>query len=126
MLRLEEIRNNQKLSKVQLSKMLDISDVTYGRWEHELEQIPTKRLFQIANFFEINIDYILGLTNIKIPKKGIYNLNMNDISLHTRELRLELNMTLREIAKILTISNSTWSEYETGKYLIQSSYLQII
>ena len=32
-------------------------------------------------------------------------------------------MTLSEIAEILSISNYTWSEYETGTYLIQSTYL---
>ena len=46
-----------------------------------------------------------------------------EVGKHIRELRLELNMTLREIANILAISNSTWSEYETGTYLIQSTYL---
>ncbi len=123
MLRLENIRKEEKLTKMQVSKMLNVSDVTYGKWEHELEQIPTKRLFQFANLFKINIDYLVGLTNIKIPKKEQYTLNIIEVGQHIRELRLELNMTLREIAEILAISNSTWSEYETGTYLIQSTYL---
>ena len=126
MLRLENVRNEKKLTKIQVSKMLNVSDVTYGKWEHEFEQIPTRRLFQFANLFEINIDYLVGLSNIKIPKKGNYLLNLKEIGQHIRELRLELNMTLREIAKLLAISNSTWSEYETGTYLIQSTYLIII
>ena len=123
MLRLENIRKEKKLTKMAISKMLEVSDVTYGKWERGLEQIPTKRLFQFANLFEINIDYLVGLSNIKIPKKENYSLDLKEVGLHIRELRLELNMTLREIANLLAISNSTWSEYETGTYLIQSSYL---
>ena len=49
--------------------MLNVSNVTYGKWEHEFEQIPIKRLFQFANLFKINIDYLVGLSIIKNPKK---------------------------------------------------------
>ena len=123
MLRLEEIRKEKKYTKMKVSKLMNISDVTYGRWEHELEQIPTRRLFEFANLFQINTDYLLNLTNIKIKKTDKYILDLKEIGIHTRELRLELNMTLRDVAKYLSISNSTWSEYETGKYLIQTTYL---
>ena len=69
MLRLENIRKENKLTKIEVSKMLNVSDVTYGKWEHEFEQIPTKRLFQFANLFKINIDYLVVLSSIKNPKK---------------------------------------------------------
>ncbi len=126
MYRFQDIRNANNLTKVEVANLLEVRKETYGKWENEIEQIPIRRVFQFANIFKINTDYLLGLSNIKISKKDKYTLNLKEVGTHTRELRLELNMTLREIADFLSIENSSWSRYETGKFLIQTSYLVAI
>ena len=123
MLKFKAIRNSNELTKVQVARMLKVRKETYGKWENEKEQIPTRRVFEFANLFQINTDYLLDLTNTKIKKTDKYILDLKEIGIHTRELRLELNMTLRDVAKYLSIENSSWSRYETGKYLIQTTYL---
>ena len=126
MFKFKEIREKNNLTKTQVAQMLNVRKETYGKWENEVEQMPTRRVFEFSNLFNINIDYLLGLTNIKIFKKGQYTIDLKKIGLHTRELRIELGLTLIEIANILSIEDSTWSRYETGKFLIQSSYLVAI
>lgn len=120
--RLEELREEHNLTKKEIAKALKVSTSIYCRWENDKDSIPTIRLNELANFYNINVDYILRLTNNKITmKKSIINRNL--ISARTRELRIDMKYTLRDIAKILNTTSSTWSAYETGKTLILSSFL---
>ena len=120
--RLEELREEHNLTKKEIAKALKVSTSIYCRWENDKDSIPTIRLNELANFYNINIDYILRLTNNKVTmKKSIINKNL--ISARTRELRMDMKYTLRDIAKILNTTSSTWSAYETGKTLILSSFL---
>ena len=119
---LENLRNELNLTKKELADILGVSNSIYARWEKNTDSIPTRRLIQIANYFNINIDYILNLTNNKIAIKS-NNINYDLIAKRTRELRTDLNMTLRDIAAFLNTTSSTWSAYETGKTVILSSFL---
>ncbi len=97
---LELLRNELNLTKKELANTLGISNSIYARWEKNIDSIPTRRLIQIANYFNINIDYILNLTNNKIAIKS-NTINYDLIAKRTRELRTDLNATLREIATFL-------------------------
>lgn len=119
---LENLRNELNLTKKELANILGVSNSIYARWEKNTDSIPTRRLIQIANYFNVNIDYILNLTNNKITIKS-NTINYDLIAKRTRELRIDLNMTLREIATFLNTTSSTWSAYETGKTVILSSFL---
>ena len=119
---LENLRNELNLTKKELADILGVSNSIYARWEKNTDSIPTRRLIQIANYFNINIDYILNLTNNKIAIKS-NNINYDLIAKRVRELRNDLNMTLRDIAVFLNTTSSTWSAFETGKTVILSSFL---
>ena len=67
---LENLRNELNLTKKELADILGVSNSIYARWEKNTDSIPTRRLIQIANYFNINIDYILNLTNNKIAIKS--------------------------------------------------------
>ena len=62
---LETLRENNFLTKKKLAAQLGVSDSIYARWEKGKDIIPTKRLWEIANYYHINTDYILGLTTVK-------------------------------------------------------------
>ncbi len=122
-MRLKEMREERKYTKTDIAKLLGVYDTSYGRWERNVETIPTKRLYELANIYNINIDYLSGLTNLRLKMNVPNNLNLKEIGKHVRELRLELNMTLKEISERLKISRSTWNKYELGKILISYTYL---
>lgn len=119
---LESLRNELNLTKKELADVLGVSNSIYARWEKNSDSIPTRRLIQISNFFNVNIDYILNLSNKKIAIKSS-KINYDLITKRTKEVREDLNMTLRDIASFLNTTSSTWSAYETGKTLILSSFL---
>ena len=87
---LENLRNELNLTKKELANILGVSNSIYARWEKNTDSIPTRRLIQIANYFNVNIDYILNLTNNKIAIKS-NTINYDLIAKRTRELRIDLN-----------------------------------
>lgn len=63
--RLEDLRTNRDLKKNEIAKIIDVTPSIYCEWENDRLAIPTKRLYKLAEFFEINIDYMLRLDNKK-------------------------------------------------------------
>lgn len=121
--RLEELRENINCTKKEIATILGVSNSIYCRWENEQDSIPTIRLNQLANFYKVNIDYILNLTDKQKTIDINSELDRKLIALRTKETRKELGLTLREIGAFLNTTSSTWSAYETGKTLILSSFL---
>lgn len=61
--RLKELRNENNLSAKKLAQILNVSDSTVIRWEKE-EIVPSiEHLKNIAQFFNVSSDYLLGLTD---------------------------------------------------------------
>ena len=61
--RLKELREEKQLSILALSKILKVSHSTVLRWETE-KRIPSiEHLYNIAEFFGVSADYLIGLEN---------------------------------------------------------------
>ena len=59
--KLRELRTEKNLSTVALGKELNVSNSTICRWE-KCEIVPTiTHLYNIAMFFCVSTDYLLGL-----------------------------------------------------------------
>ena len=122
-MRLKEMREEHKYTKTNIAKILGVCDTSYGRWERNIEPIPTIRLYELANVYQVNMDYLAGLSNLRLKISSSNKLNLKEVGKHVRELRLELNMTLREISEKLKISWTTWNKYEVGNVMISYTYL---
>lgn len=122
-IRLKEIREEQELTKKELAIILKVSDSIYARWENLKDTIPTRRLYQLSNYYQLNIDYILGLSDEKIHMISDENINMDLVSTRISEIRRDFHETLRIFSKRFNTSSSTWSAYETGKVLILGAFL---
>lgn len=120
--RLEDLRELSDLTKKDISKILGVSDSIYARWENGKDFIPTRRLYQIAKFYNVNIDYILGLTNKKLEINSS-KISIDASSKRIREIRLDSKKSLRDFADGFNTSGSTWCAYENGKVLILGAFL---
>mgnify|MGYP004630038761 CR=1 FL=1 len=120
--RLLELREYNFLKQKDLAKILNVSRPTYSTWEIGLKIIPLKHLNNLANYYDISMDYILGLTAEKRRYKKVNKLNKQVIGNNIRKLRSENNLTLRDLAKVLNTTSSTISAYETGKTLILTAF----
>lgn len=68
-MRLKEIRNDNNLTIKQLSKLLNISTKTLSKYEKTGTSIRVNTLFNLCVLFNVRLDYILGLSDIKTPIK---------------------------------------------------------
>ena len=60
--RLTELRNKLGLSQEQMADELGVKRSTYAKWEKDTNQ-PTRKLKDIAAYFRVSTDYILGRTH---------------------------------------------------------------
>ena len=61
--RLKELREEKGLTQSQLAKLLNIHSVTYLHYEKEQREPPLSLLADIAQFYQVSVDYLLGLSD---------------------------------------------------------------
>lgn len=70
---IRDLRENHDLTQMQLSRMLNASQVTYSYYESGKRGIPNEILMQLADYYNTSIDYILYRTNNKNSYKETVN-----------------------------------------------------
>ena len=61
--RLKELREERGLTQKQLAEQLNLHSVTYLHYEKDQREPPLAILAQMAKFFDVSTDYLLGLTD---------------------------------------------------------------
>jgi len=71
--RLRDLRNDKELNQIDIALLLETTQQQYSKYELGVQEIPTRHLIKLADFYNTSTDYILGRTNnIKpYPKKLI-------------------------------------------------------
>lgn len=67
--RIRDLREDKDLSQKEIARILNMSQTGYSKYEVGTNDVPTKILIQLANFYNTSVDYILGLTNEIKPYK---------------------------------------------------------
>lgn len=106
-----------------MAKILNVSRVAIFQWETGKEIIPLEKLNIYSNYFNVSLDYILQISNVKeykIINKSIDPKIVGKRLLYTRH-KFDINQ--EELAKDLNTTHSTISAYESGKTLILTSFV---
>ena len=111
--KLKELRIENNLLQVELAKKLKISQNGYSQYETETNDIPTSILKDLANFYNVSIDYLLCLTNIKDKYKSSKILKTFNNMNRLKEIRDDLDLNQVSIANIIGMSQTGYSAYET-------------
>ncbi len=59
---LRELRTDRKLTQSDVGNILNVSPSTVGSYEKEVNSIPISNLKKLAQYYNVNSDYILGIT----------------------------------------------------------------
>lgn len=59
--RIKDLRKDKKLSARELADKLSVSDSTIVRWENGTMMPTIDKLYELAKFFGVTADYLLGL-----------------------------------------------------------------
>ena len=70
--RLRDLREDNDLSIRQLADILHMQRTTYHNYETGKRELPFEIAIMLANFYNVSLDYMAGITNISsINKKDI-------------------------------------------------------
>lgn len=120
--RLVEIREDLNLRQKDIADILGITQQSYSLWENGSKIIPLKHLNNLCNYYNLNMDYVIGLSSIKyynITNKEIDKILIGE---RLRKIRKDNNITQEELANILNTTHSTISAYESGKTTILTAF----
>lgn len=111
--RIASLRNEKRISQAELAKRVSVSASTIGMWETDQRAIKDEDLLNLANFFEVSVDYLLGRTD----KRNYYDLTEKD----ERDIANELEEMINDLSGNLLFSkDSTEVNDETRELLIAS------
>lgn len=65
--RIRNLREDKDLTQKQIGQLLNMSQTGYNQYEIGKNDIPTKILIELAQFYNTSIDYLLNLTDEKKP-----------------------------------------------------------
>ncbi len=117
--RLKEVRTYDLYTQKYIASILKIKQPTYASYESNKRIIPLKHLNTLSQFYDLSIDYLLGLNN-KTLKKCSHDLDINVSSKNFFKVRKENNLSQEKMAKILNISETTVRDYENQKYFLST------
>lgn len=118
--RLAEIREDQDITQEEMAKILGVNRSAYSLWELGINIIPLKHLYNYANYFNLSIDYVLGLNNNRT--KVIYQeFNLQNIGGILKKLRKDNHLSQQQLAKKINVSQVCIGKYELGYICISTS-----
>lgn len=63
--RLRDLREDMDLTQDELVKILNMHKTTYTNYEQGKREPPFDLIIKLAKLYNVSIDYIAGLTNVK-------------------------------------------------------------
>lgn len=118
-------REELEMTQQELGLVFGVTGSTVAGWENAHDNIPLPKLVKFSNLYHYSLDYVTGLSreNNYFP---IDKLDKKKIGNKLRLLRKNLGLTQQQIANECMISQTTYSNYETGQYLVTSFSLYTI
>lgn len=123
--KIKEIREDHDLTQQQMANVLEVSRSTYSLWELGINIIPLKPLCKFSDYFNINIDYILNISNCKDNKDSIGNIDLKELGNNIRNVRISNHLSQEEMAKLIGVTQACINKYEKGKIMISIPVLYI-
>ena len=111
--RMAELRHKNNLLQKDIAKMLNVKENTYSKWEKCSNDIPLEKVNILANFYNVNLDYLLGIAK-KIEPSEKLKIDYKKICERLLELRKENHLTQGRLSDKIGFFQTTYSSFETG------------
>lgn len=123
--RIKSLRLDKGLSQKEMASILNINQSTYSKFELNKAMISIKVLNNIANYFDVSLDYLLNISNKK-GNNGNKDIDVKIVGERLKKVRQDKHLYQETLAMDLGTSHSLISEYENGKKLISLAYAYAI
>ena len=65
--RIKELREDHDLKQRDVATHLNVAQNSYSNYENGNREIPLVLLIQLSRFYNVNLEYLLGLTDVPTP-----------------------------------------------------------
>ena len=65
--RIRDLREDRDLKQADLASLLNCTQACYSNYENGKRDIPTETLRKLGMFYNVSVDYLLDMTNVKEP-----------------------------------------------------------
>ena len=65
--RIRDLRIEQGLTQQKVAELLHVSQNTYSQYEIGVTRFPLEAVIQLAKFYNVSMDYLVGLTDEPKP-----------------------------------------------------------
>ena len=65
--RVRELRNDHDLNQTQVAQAIHVAQTTYSDYEKGKVRIPVECLIQLAKFYNVDMNYLTGVSDIPRP-----------------------------------------------------------
>lgn len=108
-IRLKKLREDAGFTQAALSKKLGVSQGTIGNWESGTREPNLDTLQQIANYFHVSTDYLLGKTDI--PGPGYSDPSQLKVVMNIRRLLEQQKKTPSKLDSALKLPLGTTEQW---------------
>ena len=98
--KLKYLRKNKKVNQSTIADLLNISQQAYAKYEQDITEPDTKNLKILANYFNVTVDYLIGVTDIKSDIEQIKDW-INNSKLSISELSQKSGLSRQYLYQIL-------------------------
>ena len=120
---LQNTRINFNLTQEKVANILGIDRRTYNHYEIGEKIIPIKHLITLSDYFNVSIDYLLGLSDVKQYSDSELSIDIEKQAERLNDLRKNKKITQEFLASLLNTSHSMISDYENKKKFIPTPFL---
>lgn len=121
--KIKNIREELEITQEDISKVLGCTRAAYSLWEINKNTIPLYYLNKISNEYNINIDYLVDLSNDKYIKFDKVEIDRINLGKKLKEARKSINYTQKKLASKLNTTHSVISAYESGKSTVSTLFI---
>ena len=65
--RISELREDHDYKQKEIADVINVAQTTYSDYERGIVRIPVEYLIRLAEFYNVDMNYLCGVSNIKRP-----------------------------------------------------------
>ena len=121
--KIKAIREELEITQQEMSNMLGCKRAAYSLWEINKNTIPLYYLNKLSNVLNINIDYLVDLSNEKNVEFNKVEIDKLELGKRIKQARKAINYTQEKLAAKLNTTHSVISAYESGKTAVPTLFI---
>lgn len=121
--KIKYIRDELEITQDEMSRMLGCTRSAYSLWEINKNTISLYYLNKLSNILNINIDYLVDLSDKKYVTFNKIDIDRNLLGDRIKQARKPVNYTQEKLANKLNTTHSVISAYESGKTAVPTLFM---